>query len=261
MAGVSAGWQAYQGGGGAAGVARAFAGGVGGTAGLAIGGAATGVLAVGAVVAGFAELVVQMKAFSEHVVASNAHLSRWNGAIGTAYMMLNLHDFHRQVAYGRATQGTAITAVRAVDQMRDDWQGVNVLTGNVTNRAGGFAASFAGGVGADLSRIANRANVQLNQVDPNGLVSAGAGAGLWAGIKGMAGGAYDSFMNNPVASILIPGYSFWNSLTAGQNAAAKAANATVVRLAAGKLDDNFWGAMINNWAKAGPMLPRRSPRP
>jgi hypothetical protein len=207
----------------------------------------------------FAHLVQEMKAFSEQVVSSNARLSKWNGNIGTAYMMLAAGDFRRQVQMGRATQGTAITAVRAVDQMRDDWMGVDVLKQGIANRAAGIGATLVGAVGKDLSKIANRLNIGLDKADPNGLVGAGIAEGGYAAIKGFFVGTYDSFMNHPDKGFVDAGIK---GFFIGQDAGAKAADAKVQALAAGPQDPNFWGRQLNDWAKAGPLLPpRRAPRP
>lgn len=259
--GVAAGVAAYRGGAGAAGVARAFAGGIGGGAGAALGAAAGLAVGFAAAIPAFAAMVERMRAFSEEVVASNRSLSRWNGAIGSAYMELGVHDFHRSRQLGLATQGSAITAVRAVDSMRDNWQGVDILGAGLRNRGAGFASAFAGGVGADLSHLSNLATVGLDRVDPNGLVSGGVGAGLYAGIRGTAIGTYDAFLNNPLASILNPVGAFVSGLISGQKAAAAAADAKVVQLAGGATVENPWGVQLNAWAARGPILKRPAPRP
>jgi hypothetical protein len=225
-----------------------------------IGGAASGVLIVGQVIAGFIDLTEKMRAFADRVVDSNARLSRWNSAIASAYMFLGVNDFRREVAYGRATQGTAITAVRAVDQMRDAWQGVDQLRGNVNNRAAAVSATLSGAVGADLSRIANIVNDKLQQVDPNGWVSSGIVAGVYGGAKGFVTSYLDGWMNHPFESALTGGIApFIRGLIGGWDASAKAADAAVANLAAGAFADNFWGNQFHAW-KAGPMLPRATPR-
>ncbi len=260
--GATAAFHAVQAGAGFGGTARAFGAGFGGTAGSAMTAFAGLASEAASVAVGFAALVRQMTTFAESVVEGNRGLARWNGAIASAYIGLAIGDFRRNVRLGRATQGSAITAAHAVDQMRDDFMGVNILRANVQNRAAGFAASFAGGVGADLSKFADRVNAKIEQVDPQGLVSAGAGAGLWEGIKTFGKTYYDSFMNDPATALnsggLVP---FFQALFAGQKAAAAGADAKVVKLAQGNTDPNFWGAGLRDFARGGPLLRRPAPRP
>jgi hypothetical protein len=259
--GVTAAIQARASGASGLGAARAFAGGVGGLAGGALGAALGGGSLVVGVATAFADLVVKMRAFAEGVVESNRGLSRYNGAIASGYIGLAVHDFHREIRMGRATQDTALTAVRAVDHMRDDWFAVDALQANVTNRIGGFAAAFSGGIGAGLAGPANGVGGWLDRVDPKGMVSAGTGAGLAAGLMALPKSLYNSFVNDPLGSIWNPGGAFAAAFAAGSAAAANAAAVKVAQVAAGATDKNLGGVMIHQWAAAGPMLPRRTPRP
>jgi hypothetical protein len=263
-AGVQAAFQVARAGGGTVQMIEAFgaAAGLGGPVTAAIAGVAAVGIAVGVAAKEFFELTQRMRAFADSVVEGNRSLARYNGSIASAYIGLAMHDFHRDLRFGRETQGTAISAVRAVDAMRDDWMGVDILQGNVSNRLAGMGAAFSGSVGSALSGPASAINAKLEEVDPNGWVSAGAVAGLGAGIKGFAQGYYDSFMNDPLGSFLIPGLAGWRALGAGQAAAAKAADAAVTDMAGAIKEGFHYNELLNTWARGGVPLTRRpSPRP
>ncbi len=259
--GAGAAFGAYRGGAGAAGIARAFAGGVGGGAGAALGAAAGLAAGFAAAIPAFAEMVREMKAFANSTVEANRGLARWNGAIATGYMSLAMGDFRRNVAMGRATQGSALSLARGVDTMRDAWQPVDIAGAGIRNRAAGAAAAFAGEVGRGLAPGANAITGLMDRADPNGWVSAGTAAGVGAGLTGMAGSAYDQFLNHPAMTALNPVGAFWTALTAGQKAAAGAADAKVAQLASGATAPNDWGLWLHRSARGGPMLRRPAPRP
>jgi hypothetical protein len=170
-------------------------------------------------------------------------------------------DFRRNVHLGRATQGTAITAARAVDMMRDSWQGVNILKADLANRGAGFGAAFSASFGADLSVAAKPVTAMMDRADPGGLVLSGMGAGWGAIPGGLVRGFWNEFMNNPIGVVATGG--LWGLFSAGHEAVTasmKAADAAVTKLAGGTAD-NAWGTALRDWAKGGPILKRPSPKP
>ncbi len=237
--------------------AAAFAG--RGLAGLAAG----AIPIVGQVVTAynaFNAMVMHMKGEAERFAGENRHWSRYNGSLASEYQRADMGDLRRSFSYARQTSGSSINLVRAVDQMRDDWQGYHVFEGEVKNRVGGFFAGFAGQMGKDWSAGVAPITAKIQQVDPNGLVSTGAGSGFAAAINSLPGEVKKAAFDDPLLALLtlgaVPIYrGIYNAGQVGANVATNKVNG----LATPPQNDNLLGRAMHQLAKPGPNLRRPTP--
>ncbi len=221
---------------------------------------------VNALVAAYSTLnksVEQMRAQAEHTVAHNRNLSRFDGGIGSAYHQLDMGDFRRNVNVARSTQGSTIALVRAVDQMRENWQAADIFKADSTNRMSIMAASFSSEFARASSPFYQGAKALVDKVDPNGAVGGGIAAGMGAGIG--------HILNHPMGwlgMMMNPIGAAWGAVTGNPNnplvqaqaAAGQAAGAQAAALMSPPEHNNWAGEQLHNLAKApGPFLPRRTP--
>ena len=181
------------------------AGGVGNAArhaGQAIGNAASGIPVVGPIVQGvvkgvdsafqvlgdlakvadgIADTVRALSQFADRIAESNKRLAPFNAAIFGASTRLAMGDFSRMAAMGIQTQETAVALLKATNDARNAWHGVDVLRTNVENEAAGAIQGVKAEVGKGLSRWAQALEAGRKMLDPDGKLgpNVGAAAGNW----------------------------------------------------------------------------------
>ena len=92
--------------------------------------------------------------YGETVSAGNRHLGSFSAEIGCANLALGLGDLSRTYRLARATEGSAASLARSINQARNSWQGYNEVRANARNLLGGGAAGLDSVAGAASSVMA-----------------------------------------------------------------------------------------------------------
>ena len=92
--------------------------------------------------------------YGETVSAGNRHLGSFSAEIGRANLALGLGDLSRTYRLARATEGSAASLARSINQARNSWQGYNEVRANARNLLGGGAAGLDSVAGAASSVMA-----------------------------------------------------------------------------------------------------------
>lgn len=104
--------------------------------------------------------------YAETVVHANEHLKLWNGQIFASYRTLAIGDLSREFRMARSTAGSTAELARAVNDMRESWQGWAEFQAELQNRTAGFGAGWSAEAGKFMSIIGDLNRSLLNVLDP-----------------------------------------------------------------------------------------------